>query len=173
MEIVNRVAQSDIRVLDLAGLVAAPVAEFDLSPFLYRGLVLREKDFRAAAAAHDWPVFEGQHVALFCATDAIVPPWAWMLLALHLDGIALSVTVGRAADARREAFARALDTFDWQPYADRIVVVKGCGNGSVPTSAFAGVAAHLTPIARKILYGEPCSSVPLWRRPKTAAPPAR
>lgn len=169
MEIVNRVAESDIEVLDLAALVEGDAAAYDLAPFLYRGLVLREKDFRAAVAAHDWQAFAGQHVALFCSTDAIVPPWAWMLVAAALDGIARSVTVGQAADARREAFVRALDAFSWSRYADRIVVVKGCGTATVPPSAFALVMPRLMQVARKILYGEPCSSVPLWRRPKAAA----
>lgn len=169
MEIVNRVAESDIEVLDLVALVEGEIAEFDLAPLLYRGLVLREKEFRAAVAALDAAAHAGQHVALFCSTDAIVPPWAWMLLAAHLDGSARSVTVGRADDARREAFVGALAAFDWQRYADRIVVVKGCGTAAVPASAFAQVMNGLMPVARKILYGEPCSSVPLWRRPKAAS----
>ncbi len=181
MEIVNRVAESDLIVFDLAACWEHQrVAEIDLAPFLYRGLVLREKDFRAAVAALDAEAYAGQHVALFCSTDAIVPTWAWMLVATHLDASARSVTVGRAADARREHFARALDAVDWSAYEDRIVVVKGCGGKDVPPEAYVFATHRLMQVARKLLYGEPCSSVPLWRRPKakparpattTAAPP--
>ncbi len=169
MEIVNRVAESDIEVLDLAVLVDGETVELDIAPFLHRGLVLREKEFRATVAAYNAQQHAGQHVALYCATDAIVPPWAWMLLAAHLEGNARSVTVGRAEDARREVFARACAAFDWERYRDRIVVVKGCGTSAVPPGAFAQAMPPLMAVARKILYGEPCSSVPLWRRPKAAA----
>ena len=166
VEIVNRVAESDLTVLDLAALLGdAPVAELDLAPWLHRGLVLREKDFRAAVAAYDWAQHVGQHVALTCSTDALVPPWAWMLIATKLDGLAASVTVGDADDARRAHVARTLATFDAAPYRDRIVVVKGCGADKVPTSAYAEVLPRVMAVAKKVMYGEPCSSVPLWRRP--------
>ena len=170
MEITNRVAEGDLEVLDLAALTDdAPVTEFDLAPWLHRGLALREKEFRAHAAAHDWTAYAGHHVALYCATDAIIPTWAWMLVAVKLDRIARRVTVGRAADARREAFAAALAGFDAEPWRDRFVVVKGCPSDTVPASAYAAIVAKLTPVARKVMYGEPCSSVPLWRKPKAEA----
>lgn len=169
MEIVNRVAESDIETFDLAALWdGAEIAEFDLAPLLYRGLVLREKEFREAVKTHDWSAYAGQHVGLYCSTDAIVPTWAWMLLTIRLDGVARSVTVGRTDDVRRSHFARALALMDWTAYRDRIVVVKGCGNATVPVSAFAEAMPHLLRVARKVMYGEPCSSVPLWRRPKGA-----
>ena len=165
VEIVNRVAQSDLAVLDLAALLGPlDAAELDLAPWLHRGLVLREKEFRAAVQAHDWSAYQSQHVALFCSSDALVPPWAWMLVATKLHGHAASVTVGRADDARRAHVARVLATFDAEPYCDRIVVVKGCGADRVPVSAYAEVLPRVMAVARKVMYGEPCSSVPLWRR---------
>ena len=120
MELVNRVAESDIDVFDLAALWdAADVAELDLAPWLHRGLVLREKDFRAALTAHAWEAFAGRHVAVHCSTDAIVPTWAWMLVATRLEGVAASVAFGREADARRDFYVRALAASDFERYRDR------------------------------------------------------
>lgn len=168
--LVNRVAESDIDVLDLAAVIGeAPVTALDLAPWLHRGFVLREKEFRAHVAAFDAAPLAGHVVALTCSTDAIVPTWAWMLVATRLEAAGVRhVTVGTEAEARREAAAVALATFDATPYADRIVVVKGCG-GAVPPGAYAAAMRRLMGVARKVMYGEPCSSVPLWRRPKAAS----
>ena len=171
-EIVNRVAESDVRVFDLAALWdGAPVAEFDIAPWLHRGFVLREKEFRAAVAAHDWAVYTAQHVALHCTTDALIPPWAWMLLTARLaEAGARRVAVGRADDLRREHFAEALAAYDFSPFRDRITMVKGCGAVNVPPSAYADAMRRLMGVARKVMYGEPCSSVPLWRRSEVRVP---
>src|SRR5690606_25211295 len=105
MEIVNRVAESDIVVFNLEALWdGRPVAELDLEPFLYEGLILREKDFREKVKTHDWAQYEGRHVAVFCSADALVPTWAFMLVATKLDGVAASVAHGRAADLVRDHF---------------------------------------------------------------------
>jgi hypothetical protein len=172
MEIVNRVAESDLTVFDLGALWdGAPMAELDIAPWLHRGFVLREKDFRAAVSAHDWAAHADQHVAVQCSTDALVPPWAWMLVASKLrDAGARRVTVGREADLRREHFSEALAALDLAPYRDRIVMVKGCGAATVPPSAYADAMQRLMGVARKVMYGEPCSSVPLWRRSEVKGP---
>lgn len=163
--VVNRVAQSALVTLDLAALVPAPdPAEVDLVPFLYRGLVLRERDFRAALADLDTAPFAGRDVAVFCSTDALVPTWAYLLVAARLSGVAASVGAGRAADVQRDRFAQALDAHDWTAYAGKPVVVKGCGTDRVPLDAFVRATSHLMGVAAKVLYGEPCSSVPIWRR---------
>ena len=165
--IVNRVAESEIEVYNLDALWdGAPVVELDIEPFLVEGLILREKVFREHVKAHDWAQYADQHVAVYCSADAIVPTWAYMLIASKLEGTARSVAFGRAEDLVRDHFTRALDAEDWSPYQDRIVVVKGCGTGTVPVSAYVGAMQRLQRVARKLMYGEPCSSVPLWRRPK-------
>ena len=167
MEITNRVAESDITVFSLDGLWdGRPLAEVDLAPFLFKGLVLREKDFREKVKAHDWQQYNDQHVAVYCATDAIVPTWAFMLVASKLEGIAHSVGYGRPADVIRDHFVRALEAQDWSAYKDQIVVIKGCGSKIVPPNAYLIATQKLQGVARKLMYGEPCSSVPLWRRPK-------
>lgn len=168
--VVNRVAQSALVTLDLAALVPAPdPAELDLAPFLYRGLVLREREFRQALADLDTAPFAGRDVAVFCATDALVPTWAYLLVAARLSGIAASVGAGRAADLQRDRFARALSAHDWTAYAGTPVVVKGCGTDRVPLDAFVRATGLLTGVASKVMYGEPCSSVPIWRRPAAVA----
>jgi hypothetical protein len=164
--LINRVAQSEIDVFDLETLWdGRPIRSFDLAPHLEDGFVLREKEFRAALAATDWQAFAGTHVAVHCSSDAIVPFWAFMLVGSRLDGIAASVAFGREEDLVREYYARAVDRFDWSVFRDRIVVVKGCASRIVPTSAYLLATQKLQEVARKLMYGEPCSSVPLWRRP--------
>lgn len=168
--IINRVEESDIEVYNLEALWdEQPIAELDIEPFLVEGLILREKEFRQHVKAHDWQQYAGQHVAIYCSADAIVPTWAYMLIASKLDGIARTVAVGRKEDLVRDHFVRALEAEDWSRYEDRIVVVKGCGSRLVPTNAYLLATQKLQAVARKLMYGEPCSSVPLWRRAKTTA----
>ncbi len=172
--IINKVADSEIEVLNLEDLWdGQPVTEVDISEFLVEGLVLREKQFRQAVKEYDWGSLAGVHVAIACSTEAIVPTWAYMLVASKLDGIAASVAVGRAADLIRDHFTRALEAFDWSRYEDAIVVVKGCGSDTVPENAYLLATASLKSVARKLMYGEPCSSVPIWRRPAAEQAPTK
>jgi hypothetical protein len=169
----NRVAQGDIEVYNLADLWDdRPITEFDISAFLVDGLMLKEKEFRTEVDEHDWSQYEDEHVALYCSTDAIVPTWGYMLIATELRDIAQSTTFGRADDLRREYYASALDAEDWSQYADTPVVIKGCGDDVVPEMAYVRATQKLQAVAEKLMYGEPCSSVPLWRRPQeTSSPP--
>ncbi len=163
--IINRVEESDILVFNLEEFWDGhPIEELDIEPFLLEGLVVREKLFREKVRDFDWEQFEDAHVAVFCSTDAIIPTWAFMLIASRLEGIARSVTVGRKEDLIREHFARALAEADLEEYRDRPVVVKGCGSKIVPPSAYVAATRRLQEVASKLMYGEPCSSVPLWRK---------
>ena len=167
--LVNRVAESAIETLDLAALAPAEsVVAFDLAPFLFKGLVLREREFRQALKDHDGAPYAGRDVAVFCSADALVPTWAYMLVAAKLNGAA-SVAAAPPEEVRRARFAAALDAVDWGRYEGRPVVVKGCGNDVVPLDAFVQVTRRLQGVASKVMYGEACSSVPVWRRP---APPS-
>ena len=171
--LVNRVEESDIEVYNLEALWdERPIAEFDIEPFLVEGLMLREKVFRDHVKSHDWSHYTDQHVAVYCSADAIVPTWAYMLVASKLEGIAQSVAFGRSEDLVRDHFVRALEAEDWSRYQDRIVVVKGCGSKLVPANAYLLATMKLQAVARKLMFGEPCSSVPLWRRPRSAGNPA-
>jgi hypothetical protein len=172
----NRVAQGEIEVYNLDDLWdEQPVTELDISPFLVEGLMLKEQSFREDVKAHDWSQYADHHVALYCSTDAIVPTWGYMLIAAKLEGIARSVSFGRAEDAVRDYYVRALEEEDWSPYEGKPVVVKGCGSDRVPSVAYLIATQKLQDVARKLMFGEPCSSVPLWRRskPETEKPDAK
>ncbi|MFT4605315.1 MAG: hypothetical protein ACI9W4_002054 [Rhodothermales bacterium] len=167
--IVNKVASSGIQVVDLATLIPAnPVRIIDLELFLFGGLILREMHFRKEVKAYDWDSCAGADVGIVCSADTIVPTWAYMLISSKLFGVAASVTVGTEEVVRRERFLRSADLYDWQQHEDRIVVVKGCGTSDVPDTAFVQAMTRLQSVASKVMFGEPCSSVPLWRRPKQA-----
>ena len=160
MEIVNRVAESDIEVFNLEALWdGREVVVFDLAPFLVEGLVLRERPFREAMKTHDWAQYEGRHVAVHCSTDAIVPTWAYMLAASRLDGRAASVAFGTEADLRRDYYVRALDGVDWSRYAGKPVVIHG---GRPRLSEWRPALGELVDTAR------PESPAPLGRSPLEA-----
>ncbi len=176
--IVNRVAESDIETFNLEALWdGRVVAVFDLAEFLIEGLVLREKPFREEMKSHDWSVYANKHVAINCSTDAIIPTWASMLVATKLDGIASSVAFGSRADLIRDFYVRVLEAVDWSAYEGKPVVIKGCANDIVPTDAYLIATQKLQGVAKKLMYGEACSAVPLWREKgavfeKTSAPAA-
>ena len=172
--IVNRVAESDIEVFNLEEFWdGKEVVEFDLEPFLYKGLVLREVEFREQVKQHEWEQYRDKHVAIFCSADAIVPTWAYMLVASKLHGIAESTAFGSKDDLIRDHFVRGLERADWERYRDRIVVVKGCGSRIVPVDAYVIATTRLQEVVRKLMFGEPCSSVPLWRRKAASTGAAR
>lgn len=165
MELVNRVVQSGIKVYNLESLwTGCEVREFDLAPFLEEGILLKEKSFRAQMATQDWSQFKKDiHVAVFCSTEALIPMWAYMLVTSYL-ACSRSVTIGREKDVIQEQFTLALEREDWSKFSDSIVVVKGCASGIVPKHAYARAMSELQKVARKVMFGEPCSSVPVWRR---------
>ncbi len=169
--IVNRVTESEIKVFNLEDFWdGREIVEFDVEPFLYESLIVREKAFREAVREYDWSAHADQHVAVFCSVDTIVPTWAFMLVASRLEPVAASVTLGRRDDLLRAYYAAKLESHDFSAYRNGIVVIKGCGSGVVPVEAYVDAMSRLQAVARKIMYGEPCSSVPLWRRPKQADP---
>lgn len=171
--IVNKVAQSDIKVFNLESLWdGRDVVELDVAGWLFKQLVLKEKDFREHVRGHDWSQYDGKHFTVFCSTDAIIPTWAMMLVASRAQPFATSVSFGRKEDAIRDYFERALDRVDWSDYAGAPVVVKGCASKLVPPSAYVSATVRLQAEASKLMFGEPCSAVPLWRRKSDTQPKA-
>lgn len=170
----NRVEESDLMVLDLEKLWGSrEVVAFDIAPLLDRGLVLREKAFREGIQQREWDEYRGKHVAVHVSTNAIVPKWAFMLVASKLHGVADTVHFGSTEELVREEFVRLLDEHDWTQYEGRNVVVKGCATESVPTGAYVQAMAALQGVADKVMYGEACSAVPVWRRPAASTKSAR
>ncbi|HCR49233.1 MAG TPA: DUF2480 family protein [Rhodothermales bacterium] len=167
MEIINRVAQSAIEVYNLESLWdGKPVVAFDLAKYLHKGLVLREMPFREAMTTTHWATYDDVHVAITCSTPAIVPRWAYMLVVSFLEGHAVSVAFGNESDLVRDHFVRALSQEDWSRYSGVPVVLKGCNSPIVPLDAYLLATRYLQRYAKRIMYGEPCSAVPIWRKPK-------
>lgn len=163
--IVNRVAQSGLISFDLADLY--PQGErvlYDMKDNLFHGLILREKDFREFVKSHDWAQYAGKHVAITCSADAIVPTWAYMLLASKMAPYAANIVFGDLRALETMLFHKALAQFDMERFRDERVVIKGCGDIEIPESAYVEVTARLTGIAKSIMYGEPCSTVPVFKR---------
>ncbi len=168
--IVNKVAESGILTLDLTPYLPKPddIATFDLKPFLFREMILREKDYRASLQTFDWQPFAGRHVALFCSVDAIIPVWAYMLAASYLQANALSVYVGTPEQLTNHLVDKNLALLDLAEYHDKRVVLKGCGDVPVPESAYVAATFRLQAVVRSIMYGEPCSTVPVYKKAKQA-----
>jgi len=166
-QFVNKVAESGIITLDLATYVpaASDLATFDLKPFLFREMILKEKDYRAALPLHDWTQYEGKHVAMYCSVDAIVPVWAYMLAASHLEPIAASVFYGSEEELKKGLINEKIAAIDKKEYTDKRVVIKGCGDTPIPDSAYVAITAYLRPVVKSLMYGEPCSTVPIYKKP--------
>jgi hypothetical protein len=163
--LVNRVAKSGIITLNLEDYFPkATIIEFDIKDHLFRGLLLREKDFRAMIAEHDWSQYEGKILALHCSADAIVPTWAYQLVAIHAAPFAQEIYHGNTAQSIEQYYVQVLNQLDIQAYTDQRIVIKGCSNKPVPTTAYMTLAKLLQPVAKRIMYGEPCSMVPLFKK---------
>ncbi|RYY93072.1 MAG: DUF2480 family protein [Chitinophagaceae bacterium] len=163
--LINKVAQSGILSLDLeAYLPAAPVATFDLKDHLFMGLILKEKDFRQALKEKDWSDYAGKHVAVTCSVDAIIPVWAYMLVASYLQPVAREVFVGTEAELYKHIVLRNIDALDSTVYDGQRVVVKGCGDVAIEPYAYAAITQKLLPVVKSVMYGEPCSTVPVYKK---------
>jgi hypothetical protein len=163
-EIVNRVNSSQLVTFDLEELYTpGERVLFDLKNLLFQELVLREKDFRDFIKSHDWTQYQNKLVAVTCSADAIVPTWAFMLVTLALQPYAKRVFFGNLNDIELLLFSEKLNAIDPQQYQNARVVIKGCADKPVPLNAFVQLSNLLQPFAKSIMYGEPCSTVPLYK----------
>lgn len=163
--IINKVAQSGLVTLDPASFY--PEGErvvYDIAENLFMGLMLREKDFREFVKSHDWSQYEGKNVAVTCSADAIVPAWAYMLLANKLAPYAREVVFGSEDVLETVLFEKTIAKMDAEQYRDQRIVIKGCGDIPVPVSAYVELTRKLTPVVKSLMFGEPCSTVPIYKR---------
>jgi hypothetical protein len=161
----NRVSDSGIITLDLEDLVKeGHWASFDLKPFLFMELILKEKDFREALKNHDWSVYHGTNVAVFCSADAIIPMWAYMLIGSYLSPVAGSVVFGTLAEAKDRLLLQKINEISPEQFAGKRVVVKGCGDEPISEAAYLAATVKLQPVVKSIMYGEPCSTVPIYKQ---------
>lgn len=163
--IINKVAESGLITLDLEKWY--PRGEnvvFDLKDHLFMGLILKEKDFREALKNLDWEQFRDKNVAVTCTVEAIIPVWAWMLVVSYLQPVAKEVALGDEKELHKVLFLKNLATIDVNEYSDKRVVIKGCGETPIGDFAYLEITKLLRPVAKSIMYGEPCSTVPVFKK---------
>jgi len=163
--IVNKVAASGLITFNLEDyLENGERVLYDIKDNLFHGLMLREKDFREFVKEHDWQQYQDKNIAITCTADAIVPTWAYMLLANKMKPFANEVVFGNLDTLETVLFSKALAKVNLEDYANQRIVVKGCANPQIPISAYVEITALLTPVVKSLMYGEPCSTVPLYKR---------
>jgi len=164
-EIINRVANSKLKVVDLEDYY--PKGNrilFDIKDWLLEGLVLREKEFRIFVAEHDWSQYQDCYVALHCSTDAIVPDWAYMLISIELQPYSKLSIIGTLEDLESILYSEIISNLEVSEFKDAPVIIKGCSHKPVPSNALVLLSQKLKPIAKSIMFGEACSSVPLFKK---------
>lgn len=166
--IINKVAESGLLTIDPESFFPkGETAVFDLKDYLFMGMILKEKDFREALKKQDWTQYTGKNVALTCTADAIIPVWAWMLAASYLQPVAAELVMGDEKEIHRQIFLKNISAIDVNEYADKRVVVKGCGETPIEDYVYMEITKKLRPVAKSIMYGEPCSTVPVFKKPPT------
>lgn len=163
-DLINRVAQSGLKTIDLEELyVPGDRVMFDIRPLLFQEQILREKEFREQLKQTNWTAFTGKFVAITCSADAIIPTWAYMLIAINLQPFAQKIVFGSIEKLEEVLFFEQISKLDFAVYKDARVVIKGCSKIQVPVSAYVEITQRLRPLAKSIMYGEPCSTVPLYK----------
>ncbi len=164
--IVNRVAQSGLITLDLESYFPMPeeIAGIDLKDFLFKGLILREAEFREAVKNTDWTKYTGKYVALYCSADAIIPMWAYMILSTRLASVAKDIASCTIEHAAEIFLYRNIARLNMDEFKEQRVIVKGCGERQVPAAAFVQIAEQLAKVVRSLMFGEACSSVPVFKK---------
>lgn len=164
-EIVNKVAESGIVTLDLeAYYPREPRMVFDLKDFLFMGMILKEKEFRESLKNHDWEAYRNHYVGVYCSADAIIPIWAYMLVTSYLQPVARDIILGDEKQLLQTLFIRNLSAIDVAQFEGKRIVVKGCGDTPIGEFAYLEITKMLMPVAKSIMYGEPCSTVPIYKK---------
>jgi len=164
-EIINRVANSKLMVIDLEDYYPEGTRVlFDIKEWLYEEFVLREKEFRAYVKVHDWSQYTGQYVAITCSSDAIVPAWAYMLIALELQSYAKYTVLGNLEDLEKAIYQEIINKLDISIYKDSPVIIKGCSKKQIPDAVYIMISNRIKTVSKSIMFGEACSSVPLYKR---------
>ena len=167
--LINKIANSVLVTINLEDLFPdSPIASFDLKDYLFKGLILKEKDFRQALKDHIWTEYKGQYLCIYCSGDAIIPTWAYMLVAINAQDHAINVYQGNPKEFLTHYYSSIIENLDFSKYSNQRIVIKGCSNKPVPAGAYAALTHKLKPISRSIMYGEPCSTVPIYKRPREA-----
>lgn len=163
--IVNKVAGSALITIDLETyLPAGEIVSFDLKDHLFMGMIVKEKDFREALKNLDWLLYQNKNVAVVCSADAIIPLWAYMLVTTYLEPVAKDIYIGNTTEMYKHLFLKNILTIKPTEFADQRIVIKGCGDAAIENYAYAEITKILRPVAKSIMYGEPCSTVPIYKK---------
>ena len=169
--IVNKVAESGLVTIDLENFYPRQeVVLFDLKDYLFMGLILKEKDFREALKKEDWEKFRNKYVAVTCTADAIIPIWAYMLVASYVQPVAADIIQGDEKELHRHLFIKNIEALNSEEYIDKRVVIKGCGDLPIGEFAYTEITKKLRPVAKSIMYGEACSTVPVFKKTSSKEP---
>ena len=164
--LVNRIAESGIITLNLEDhYPTQEIVTFDLKDYLFQGLILKERDFRLALKEYDWQQYEGKILCVYCSTDAIIPVWAYMLVSSYSSPVAHQVFTGTTDEFLKNHYYTVLSGLKSSDYDNARIVIKGCSKRPVPAAAYAYLTELLRPAAKSIMYGEPCSTVPIYKKP--------
>jgi hypothetical protein len=162
---INKVEESGLITIDLEKFY--PAGEnivFDMKDYLFMGMILKEKDFREALKKIDWATYKDKNVAVTCTADAIIPVWAWMLVATYLQPVAKEIIMGDEKELHKAIFLKNLSAIDMNEYAEKKIVIKGCGETPIADYVYMEITKLLRPVAKSIMYGEPCSTVPVYKK---------
>lgn len=166
-EIVNKVKNSGLVQLDLADFKPKiKINTIDLKDNLWQGLALKEKDFRAFIKEHDWKQYENSTIGVFCSADAIIPTWAYMLVISKLQQEGVHAFVGNKDVVEKEMIKQNIDAINLDDYTDAKLIIKGCADIADPAYTMSELLKKLQPVASSIMYGEPCSTVPVYKKPR-------
>ncbi len=164
-QFVNKVAESGLITIDLEKYI--PKGEnmvFDLKEYLFMEMILKEKDFRASLKETDWEKFKEKNVAIVCSADAIIPVWAYMLVVSYLQPVAKEIIMGDEQELKKKLFLQNIDAININEFADKRIVIKGCGETPIADFAYMEITKRLLPVVKSIMYGEPCSTVPVYKK---------
>ena len=163
--LINKVAESGLVTLDLEQYYPkGETAVFDLKDYLFMGMILKEKDYREGLKTTDWSLYSGKNVALTCSADAIIPVWAWMLAAAYLQPVAKELVMGDEKELHKQLYLKNIAAINPEEFADKRMVIKGCGETPIADFVYMEVTKKLLPVAKSIMYGEPCSTVPVYKK---------
>jgi len=164
-EIVNKVKLSKLVTVDLEKLInGQEIVELDLKDFLFHGMILKEKEFREKMDSHNWEMYENGYLTVFCSTDAIIPKWAYMLVVQCANPYAKDLFFGSKTEALSQLFKKKIDEVSWDTYKDKFVLLKGCSKVDIPADTYMYATQKLLPHVKKLMYGEACSNVPVYRK---------
>ena len=164
-EFVNKVAESGLITIDLENWYPkGEIVVLDLKDYLFMGMIVKEKEFRDSLKKTDWEIYRNKMVSVICSADAIIPSWAFMLVASYLQPVCKELALATPDEMRKQVFLRNIQSINSMDYKDQRVIIKGCGDTPIGDFAYLEITRILRPVVRSLMYGEPCSTVPVFKK---------